>query len=69
MESADLPFKRDEARVQRQRLTGSAIDSSSQSLEPARSGVVNRKVRRDPELGELRRGDRGTRGESGIKDI
>ncbi|OGA26425.1 MAG: hypothetical protein A2W81_02780 [Betaproteobacteria bacterium RIFCSPLOWO2_12_61_14] len=69
MKSGDLLLEHDEARVQRQGFTGSAIDPPSQSLEPTRAGIVDREIGRDPELGELRRGDRGTHGQTGIEGI
>ena len=69
MKSGDLLLEHDEAGVQRQNFAGPAINPSPQSLEPAGAGIVNREIRRDPERGELRRGDRGAHGQTGIEGI
>ena len=64
-----LPLKHDETWMQLERLARPAVDAPCQALEPPRSGIVDRKVRRDTHLRELRRRHRRPAGKAGVEVI
>jgi hypothetical protein len=67
MQSFEAPLEQDEARMQGGRIVWAAIHAAGQPLQPAGTDIVDGKVGRDPEGGEVIGGQRRPGRQVGIE--